>query len=130
MSSRASKPLLALGMRCEAYHISEHMRNTRQERDLKTLEAMGRIFCAAHHGGGKDASGLCPSCRMTVDATFQRAALCPNGHEGNCQDCLVHCQRGEAQARIREIMRYSAPRMAFCHPLMTADYLRKKLRSR
>ena len=38
-----------------------------------------------------------------------------------------HCQRGEAREKIRAIMRYSAPRMAFRHPLMTIGYLRKKI---
>ena len=96
------------------------------EKDRKTLEAIGRIYCVAHHDSAKDTSGLCPSCRDTVDATLARTEACPFGHESNCQDCKVHCQRGEAQARIRKMMRYSAPRMALRHPLMTAEYLRKK----
>jgi hypothetical protein len=102
----------------------------RAGKDRKTLEAIGHIYCAAHHDGVKDAAGLCPSCRATVDATLARTEACPFGHEGNCQDCNVHCQRGEAQERIREMMRYSAPRMALRHPLMTAEYLRKKRQAR
>ena len=95
-------------------------------KDRRTLEAIGRIYCSAHHGGPKDEAGLCPSCRETVESTFARAAACPFGHEDNCQDCTVHCQRGEARERIRAMMRYAAPRMTFRHPLMTFDYLRKK----
>ena len=106
------------------------MENTHLDKDRKTLEAIGRIYCGAHHDGAKDAVGLCPACREAINATFGRAAACPFGHEGNCQDCDIHCQRGEAQKRIREIMRYSAPRMALRHPFMTADYLRKKMRGR
>ena len=106
------------------------MGNDRTTRDRKILEAMGRIFCKAHHSGEKDPYGLCPSCRETVEATLVRTAVCPYGHEGNCQDCDIHCQRGEAQERIREIMRYAAPRMVFRHPLMTAEYLRRKAAKR
>ena len=98
----------------------------REDKDRKTLEAIGRIYCSAHHGDAKDAAGLCASCRETVDATLERTVACPFNHEGNCEDCKVHCQRGEAQDRIRRMMRYAAPRMAFRHPLMTLDYLRKK----
>ena len=105
------------------------MKSSRQDRDRKTLEAMGFIFCSAHHGQAeKDDCGLCTQCRETVEATLERTVACPFGHEGNCQDCTVHCQRGEAQERIREIMRYAALRMVFKHPLMTAEYLKKKLR--
>lgn len=107
-----------------------HMRNALIDKDRRTLEAMGRIFCSAHHDGAKDAAGLCPACRSTVDATLERAASCPFGHEGNCQDCAVRCQRGEARDRIREIMRYAAPRMTLRHPLMTFDYLRRKASAR
>ena len=102
----------------------------RADKDRRTLEAIGRIYCSAHHDDAKDEAGLCPSCRETVAATLARTEACPYDHEGNCQDCDIHCQRGEAQARIREIMRYSAPRMAVRHPLMTAEYLRKKRSAR
>ena len=102
------------------------MGDDRTARDRKVLEAMSRMFCKAHHIDEKDSCGLCPSCRETVEATLVRTATCPYGHEGNCQDCDTHCQRGEAQECIREIMRYAAPRMALCHPLMTAEYLRRK----
>ena len=95
--------------------------------DLKTLEAIGRIYCSAHHDSAEhDEAGLCPSCREAVSATFERASNCPNHQTGNCEDCEIKCQRGDAQARIRQIMRYSAPRMLFRHPLMTLEYLRKK----
>lgn len=106
------------------------MGHSEANKDLKTLEAIGRIYCSAHHDGEKDAAGLCPSCREAVDATIARVEACPFGHEGNCQDCTVHCQRGEAQQRIREIMAYSAPRMLLRHPAMTARYLAKKLKRR
>ena len=90
---------------------------------------MGLIYCTAHHADElKDAAGLCSSCRETVEATLSRTQVCPYGHQGNCQDCDIHCQRGEARDRIRAIMRYAAPRMAYRHPLMTLEYVRKKLR--
>lgn len=100
----------------------------RNDKDRRTLEAIGRIYCVGNHGNRpRDAAGLCLDCRQTVDVTLRRTEACPFGHEGNCQDCTVHCQRGDAQARIRAMMRYAAPRMALRHPVMTADYLRKKL---
>ena len=106
------------------------MTNDHLEKDRKTLEAIGRIYCQAHHEGPRDAAGLCPSCRGTVDDTLARTTSCPYGHQANCQDCDIHCQRGEARDRIREIMRYAAPRMLLRHPLMTLDYLHKKAAAR
>ena len=103
------------------------MSKTQIEKDRATLEAMGRIFCKAHHDGPKDHAGLCASCRESVDVTLSHTVACPYGHTQNCQDCTIHCQRDENRARIRQIMSYAAPRMTFRHPLMTAGYLRKKL---
>lgn len=97
------------------------------EKDRRTLEAMGQIYCKAHHEGvEKDASGLCEECRGVVEATLARTAVCPFEHEGNCQDCSLHCQRGEAQQKIKALMSYAAPRMFVRHPLMALEYVRKK----
>ena len=94
------------------------------------MEAIGSIYCRGNHPSReKDARGMCSECREAIELTLERASACPNGHEGNCQDCEIHCQRGDAQRRIRQIMRYAAPRMALRHPLMTLEYLRKKRRS-
>lgn len=101
-------------------------KDNRATKDLRTLEAIGRIYCSAHHDAPKDGAGLCESCREAIDSTLARTEVCPYGHELNCEDCDIHCQRGEARDRIRAIMRYAAPRMAFRHPLMTVEYIRKK----
>ena len=107
------------------------MDKTIEQRDRATLEAMGRIFCSSRHkDAGKDEAWLCAQCRDTIEFTLERTAACPYGHVGNCQNCDIHCQQGEARERIREIMRFAAPRMTFLHPLMTAEYLRKKIRTR
>ena len=104
------------------------MSNT--EKDRRILEAIGRIYCKGNHAGrAKDAAGMCPECRGVIEQTLARAEACPHGHEGNCQDCATPCQRGEAQQRIKAIMRYAAPRMMFRHPLMALDYLRKKAKA-
>lgn len=97
------------------------------DKDRRTLEAIGSIYCRGHHPGvAKDTGGLCPACRGTIEQTLDRAAACPYGHGHNCEDCETHCQRGEAQQRIKAIMAYAAPRMVFRHPLMTLEYLKKK----
>ena len=106
-------------------------RKTQAQKDRDTLEALGRIYCDAHHGqADKDSSGLCPFCRNVVETTFARSQSCPNGHEGNYEDCSIKCQRGEEQKNVKRLMAYSAPRMLFRHPLMTITYLRKKFASR
>ena len=96
------------------------------DKDRRVLEAMGSIYCQGNHADAqKDEGGMCPECRATIENTLSRAASCPYGH----QDCKTHCQRGDAQIRIKAIMRYAAPKMMFRHPIMAFEYLRKKLRA-
>lgn len=33
-----------------------------------------------------------------------------------CSNCKVHCYKPEMREKIREVMRYSGPRMIFHHP--------------
>lgn len=102
----------------------------RIDRDRRTLEAIGQIYCSGNHASAaKDSGGMCSSCRDAIEGTLARTASCPNGHDSNCQDCPIKCQRGDARARIRTIMAYAAPRMMLKHPIMTCEYLYKKLRA-
>lgn len=50
---------------------------------------------------------------------LQKLDLCPFG-EGKtfCSSCQVHCYDDDHREKIRSVMRYSAPRMLFYHPLM------------
>lgn len=101
--------------------------DARVQRDLRTLQAIGSIYCAAHHAGAlKDDAGMCEECAAVIKYTHERASACPYNHEGNCQDCKLKCNRGEQQQRIKAIMKYAAPRMLVKHPIMTMEYLAKK----
>ena len=114
----------------------------RARRDEKTLYAMARIFCSAHHkttDGGAESrkngqarhqdsvyQGVCPECAATIAYSIERTARCPHDHKGNCEDCDIHCYKPEERARIREIMAYAGPRMLTKHPILTFFYLKKK----
>ena len=104
-------------------------RSTQSEKDLRTLRAIGCMYCKAHHASSvKGPHGLCEECTATVAFTHERTKNCPYGHAHNCQDCTTKCNRGQQQQRVKAMMRYAAPRMLLRHPLMTMDYLSKKLR--
>jgi hypothetical protein len=40
-----------------------------------------------------------------------------------CSNCKVHCYKPEMREKIREIMRFSGPRMIFYHPIMAIRHL-------
>ena len=40
-----------------------------------------------------------------------------------CSNCKVHCYKPEMRQRIREVMRFSGPRMIFFHPVMAVQHV-------
>ena len=40
-----------------------------------------------------------------------------------CSNCRVHCYRPEMRTRIREVMRFSGPRMIFHNPVAAVRHV-------
>jgi hypothetical protein len=81
---------------------------------------MVRIFCGAHHGG----SQLCPECAALLAYAEYRLERCPfQGDKPTCAACPVHCYRPAQRQRIRQVMRFSGPRMLWRHPYLALRHL-------
>jgi len=89
-----------------------------QERD--TLQAMIHLYCRQNH----TPDPLCKECSQIWSYAEERLEKCPFGFEKpTCQNCTVHCYKPEMRQRIKEIMRYSGPRMIWHHPVMAIQHL-------
>jgi len=86
----------------------------RLRREDSTVRAMIEIYCRRHHSS----DGLCKECSNLYDYARERLIKCPF-QEGKttCARCPVHCYNTGMRKKIREIMRYSGPRMIYKHPL-------------
>jgi len=40
-----------------------------------------------------------------------------------CSNCKIHCYQKEKREQIREVMRFSGPRMLFSHPILCISHL-------
>ncbi len=98
-----------------------HQMNARRAREKKTVACMAAMYCLAHHSHG---AGLCPDCESLLTYSFTRIDACMFG-EGKpvCSRCSVHCYRRIMRDRIREVMRFSGPRMILRHPILAARHL-------
>ena len=82
-------------------------------RELETIEAMTRIYCADHHG----TSSPCADCQALMTYASKRLAVCTFGEEKPvCAKCQVHCYGKAMREKVREVMRYAGPRMLWRHP--------------
>ena len=82
-------------------------------RELETIEAMTRIYCADHHG----APHPCAECQALMTYASKRLAVCTYGEDKPvCAKCQIHCYGKAMREKVREVMRYSGPRMILRHP--------------
>ena len=93
--------------------------------ELKTLQRMLQIYCSGQH---KNAPvELCNDCRQLLEYARQRLDKCPYGeNKPVCAQCRVHCYKPEQREAVRQVMRYSGPRMLRRSPVLTVRYLYRK----
>ncbi len=61
---------------------------------------------------------LCPACTELHAYATARIAACPHmGTKTFCSACPTHCYRPAMRERIREVMRWSGPRMILYRPV-------------
>ena len=106
-------------------HRSEPRRLAREKR---TLQAMVRVYCRAHHGSK---GPLCPECQALCDYALGRLARCPYGAEKpTCANCPTHCYKPALREQVKVVMRYAGPRMLFRHPILALLHMLDGLRKR
>jgi hypothetical protein len=101
-------------------------------REERTIAAMIAMYCRDHHGGAaRDEEGLCPECAELMTYARVRLDKCRYGTgKPACTSCPTHCYKPALRERVREVMRYSGPRMLKKHPVLAVAHLvdgRRKL---
>ena len=78
------------------------------------------LYCRKNHGGKE----LCPECAELLNYAMGKIDRCPFMETKSfCSNCKVHCYQNEYRQRIRQVMRFSGPRMIFVHPIMSIKHL-------
>jgi len=94
----------------------------RLARERQTIAAMVAMYCHDHHDV---ASGdLCPACAELMEYARLRLDGCRYGAEKpTCASCPTHCYKPAMRERVREVMRYSGPRMIRRHPVLAVAHV-------
>jgi predicted amidophosphoribosyltransferase len=97
--------------------MKNNLAHARLARERRTLTAMVKIFCRAHHSQAAD---LCAECRNFLDYAEARLERCHFGAEKpTCAKCPVHCYQHERREQARVVMRHAGPRMLWGHPVLS-----------
>lgn len=95
-------------------------------REEKTIATMIALYCRDHHGTDADDAGhgLCADCGELLGYARERLEKCRYGADKpTCANCETHCYKPAMRERVREVMRYSGPRMLKKHPVLAVAHL-------
>lgn len=92
----------------------------KRKKEQYVSEEMIRLYCRKNHGGYDRKTGrMCPDCQALSEYAKLRSKKCPfMENKTFCSNCRVHCYKPEMREKIREVMRFSGPRMLLCHPIL------------
>lgn len=94
--------------------------HSKREREKETVSEMIALYCRKKHGG----KALCPDCAALDTYARHRSDQCPFMETKTfCSNCKVHCYKPDMREKIREVMRFSGPRMIFHHPVMAIRHV-------
>lgn len=94
----------------------------KKEKELKTVTLMIKKYCRGVH---KTRRGeLCEDCKALLSYVELRLSKCPHGdNKPFCSNCRIHCYKPDMRAKIKQVMRYSGPRMIFSHPIIAMKHV-------
>ena len=91
-------------------------RLSRFERERKTISAMVQLHCQDNHDQTR---GICDECADLQGYAFLRLDKCPFGDsKPTCAKCVIHCYKPAMREKIKNVMRYSGPKVTFRHPIL------------
>ena len=97
-----------------------NMPSKRINREKKTIAAMFRIYCRSNH----EEQELCDDCKELLAYAGERLDKCPfQDRKTSCTKCLIHCYSQPMRERVREVMRFSGPKMMGRHPYLAIMHL-------
>lgn len=93
----------------------------KRESEKQVVGVMIDVYCRKNH---KSLNGLCSECRELLDYTNMRTDKCPHMEDKTfCSSCETHCYDAKHRDRIKEVMKFSGPRMIFHHPIIMIKHL-------
>ena len=92
--------------------------------EIETLRIMLEIYCSGNHG---TSTGMCMDCKELLEYACKRVSVCPqNPDKPTCRECKIHCFAPDKRDKIRNVMKYSGPRMVLHHPLLAIKHLMRE----
>lgn len=87
----------------------------RVEKEKKVIELMINIYCRKKHSSKGE---LCNECKELLEYAHKRLTLCKFGDKKTtCSKCPIHCYKKDMKIKVKEVMRFSGPRLIIYNPI-------------
>lgn len=99
-------------------------KQSRIDYEKQIVKFMIELYCKGH----KHEKGVpCKECEELLLYATNKLENCKFGEDKTfCNKCSVHCYKLQMKNKIREVMKYSGPRMIFYHPIVAVKHLLDK----
>jgi len=82
-------------------------------------------YCKNNH---LQEENLCCDCEKLIGYAWLKLDKCPYGeNKPACSKCKIHCYNALMRKKIKDIMRFSGPRMIFIYPSSVLRHLAGKM---
>lgn len=107
--------------------MKNNLKNWEQQKRL--IPVMIKKYChGKHHTYGKN---ICEECQDLTNYALLRLDKCPfKENKSFCSSCKVHCYQNEYRLKIKEVMKYSGPRMIFTHPIFCFKHVIETIKNK
>src|SRR6056297_90918 len=91
----------------------------RLEMEKKVLRKMVHIYCRGNHSKNSP----CSECMEVINYGLNKIDSCIYGiNKPFCSKCTIHCYEENMKKKVKDIMRYSGPRIIFYHPIISLKH--------
>ncbi|WP_249028692.1 nitrous oxide-stimulated promoter family protein [Tannockella kyphosi] len=95
--------------------------------EVETIYFMIQLYCKKKHKSKE----LCNSCNELYEYAKLRIEKCPKKETKTfCSTCTIHCYKTDMRIKIKEVMRFSGPRMLFYKPTLAVSHVCNTMKER
>lgn len=92
----------------------------KRDREKKVITEMVKLYCRKNHKNGE----LCDECNEVLNYSLKRIDNCKFMETKTfCSNCKSPCYSLKMKEKIKQIMKFSGPRMLFYHPLLVIYHI-------
>ncbi len=92
----------------------------KRDREKKVISEMVKLYCRKNHKKRE----LCDECKEVLNCSLKRIDNCQFMETKTfCSNCKAPCYSPKMKEKVKQIMKFSGPRILFHHPLLVISHM-------